>query len=284
MWYDGPPSYVAATTPYGTTAVTAGVNVGYWGDQSKSSPEVGQIYTAHIVAGVFNTWRVNSFFVQLGVLLPQGTSFYFAPGQPLFLCRKQPMVPNTTAVDVTLDPGSLCPSAPPGLLTNGYFDLSTRAVAANTYFEIVFELISLVELAGERLRGYLKCSDGEAACEHPVLVYSKPPGGPPSAQLSVVTIPTWIANVGVPYSFAIFSRDSGSFATVGGTATIFNFDQQGNPFTVQFPTNTPQVATFYYGHSSLPDGSILTHVPHGVVNCPGYQQRDFPIPFKFSTF
>jgi hypothetical protein len=287
MWYEGPDKYVQGLDTQGRTVDIASLRVGYWGNQSLASPETGQVYPAHIVAGVFDTWRSN-FGVHLGVLLPQGTSFHFPPGQPPFLCRKQAKAtttnPNPPLVDVTNDPGSSCPMAPPGLMSNAFLDLGVRFLPANMFFEIVFELVTAVPITGEKLWGYMECTDGDTTCDHPVYVYPKSAAGQPSARLTVITIPPWISTVGVPYSFAVFTQDSGSGAIVGGTATIFNFDQQGRSAISQFPTNTPQVATFYYGYTPLPDGSVRTDAPTGVVNCPGYQQRDFPIPLKFSTF
>jgi hypothetical protein len=283
MWYNGPAQYVKGFDSARNNVDIAGINVGYWGENSLSIPKVGQVYTAHIVGGVFNTWRV-AFGVRLGVLLPQGTSFYFAPSQPLFICRRQALG-APSAVDVTTSPGASCPSAAPIRLQNTFYDLGLRDVPANSYFEIVFELVTSVPLTGAQLRGYILCTDGETYCDVPVYVY-----GHPSGQLEVLTDPPGMLYEGVRYTFSVVTRDSGSHALVAGTATVYNFEASivvgpgirisGIPVVLQFPTNMPQLVTFYYRYSTNPDGSTNIVVPSGVVNCPGYPQQN--IPFKFA--
>jgi hypothetical protein len=274
VWINGTPKYVFGLDSNLNKAPTVGINVGYWEDSQLNEPRVGKPYIAHIVVGVLDALRGHSNVI-LGVLLPQATSFRFASGEPPFLCRQQNF-DVSVAVDVTGSPSSGCPSAAPSGLPNGFFDLGFRDLPSHTHFEVAFELDSSVRITGEKLWGYVLCSDGEAYCDVPVFIRN------PSGRLKVSTDPGWIDRTGVPLTFSVLSQDTGDDFPVPGIATITNFDSNGVRLVLQLATNTRQTVTFHYGHD-LPNVDVV--VPGGVVNCPGYQQdSDMNIPFKFSTF
>lgn len=96
--------------------------------------------------------------------------------------------------------------------------------------------------------------------------------------------------LGVPVTTRIEASDPNSQTPPVGTATIHNFDAQGQPVVLQVPTNTPFTTTFHTGMSKTrdcvdapkPHCFWVTEVvyPDGTVSLPGYASVE--IPFRFT--
>jgi len=296
-WINGPATYLPGVDRFGApSAEMVGLNVGYYGDARLGSPSVGELFTGHIVVGAGFPARGGVVVDQLGVRLPPGVSF--SPQPPGIRCYSQDRQ-RGTYLDSTGDPSAGCPVFPPGRLTNGFADLGRRDLPQGYLFEVQFDLVSQVPLAGALLEGYVRTDWGELTCQVPLDVAATPVSAPASGRLQARVVPD-VLPLNALTAFTVRSQDTGNGRPVQGLVTIDNYPPGWSlpqPLPLILPTNTPVTLTLKAG-GGIPASVNLDrfpspflpysgpyrplHPPRARVTAPGYDaDRNMAVPLRF---